>query len=299
MVRLFKLLSWLPLRHLRLVGSLMGLAAWLISPKFRWQMRSNVDQANRWAESKGLALPKDLLRVAVARSGWLVSELPAIWCRPSRWQDLSIRGLADFDAAISKGKGVLILTPHLGAFELGPRLFARHHPISIMYRPANYALMESVLRAFRPSSRITMVPANASGIRHFIRTLRAGGVVGLLPDQVPSLGEGVWAPFLGRPAYTMSLPLRLAQMTGTQLAWATVERAENTWTMSLQLWNSGVDLGSLRSEDDWRLAVEAMNRKIEEFIIQSPADYLWAYNRYRNPRPIGTRSSFAEKVGHQ
>jgi len=156
--------------------------------------------------------------------------------------------------------------------------------MSIMYRPARHALMEKLLQVFRPTSRITMVPARASGVRHFLRVLRSGGVVGLLPDQVPTEGDGVWAPFFGRPAYTMTLPLRLAKMTGAALAWVAVTRVPNGWVMSVEPWRPPFDLAALSGPEDWIMAAGFMNREIERLIIGCPQDYLWAYNRYRSAR---------------
>jgi KDO2-lipid IV(A) lauroyltransferase len=199
-----------------------------------------------------------------------------------------IVGIENIDSLLAQGRGLIILTPHLGAFELGPRLFARHHPISIMYRPARHPRMEAVLRAFRPSSRIKTVPANGTGVRHFVRTLRSGGVVGLLPDQVPSAGEGVWAPFFGKPAYTMTLPLRLAHMTGAPIVWALVKRVPGNWSMSMHGWQPGMDPSQAIAAEDWVSAAGLMNQQVEALVMLAPQDYLWTYNRYRMPRPAET-----------
>jgi len=229
--------------------------------------------------------PKRLCLSAISRSGWLITELPIIWARPAHWEKIEIVGIKKIDSLLAQGRGLIILTPHLGAFELGPRLFARHHPISIMYRPARDPRMEAVLQAFRPSSRIKTVPANGAGVRHFVRTLRSGGVVGLLPDQVPSAGEGVWATFFGEPAYTMTLPLRLAHMTGAPIVWALVKRVPGNWSMSMHGWQSEMDPSQAIAAEDWVLAAKRMNQQVEALVTQAPQDYLWAYNRYRVPRP--------------
>jgi len=289
MVRLFKLFSIMPLALLRALGSFLGILVWLSAERSRTAIRDNLDRAKGSVGSNGGHLPNGIQLSAVLRSGWLVTELPIIWARPEKWEGLKIEGLDTIASLLSRGRGLIILTPHMGAFELAPRLFARHHPITVMYRPARHQLMEKTLQTFRPSNRIHMVPANSSGIRHFLRTLRSGGIVGLLPDQVPSLGEGVWAPFFGEPAYTMTLPIRLAQMTNAPIAWAVVERIGGGWTMSMYEWAVEMDFMRLHSHEDWLAAARLMNREIEALVLRSPRDYLWAYERYRHPRPAETR----------
>ena len=285
MVRLFKLFALFPLGALRGMGSLLGLVVLAFSSRTRRMVAANIAQAQKGAIGRGLELPSNLAWHAALRSGWLVTELPAIWCRPDRWKDLVIDGGDQMSELLSRQKGLIVLTPHLGAFELAPRLIARHHPLSIMYRPARHASMEVLLQAFRPSQKIQMVPARASGIRHFLRTLKSGGVVGLLPDQVPVDGEGVWAPFFDSPAYTMTLPLRLAQKTGAPLAWVVVHRVRSGWAMSVRHWALPFELDALQSPEDWAMAAHCMNREIEQLILGAPEDYLWTYNRYRRPRP--------------
>ena len=108
--------------------------------------------------------------------------------------------------------------------------------------------------------------------------------MGLLPDQVPVAGEGVWAPFFDAPAYTMTLPLRLAQKTGAPLAWVVVRRVPSGWAMSVRQWTLPFELDALQSPEDWAMAAQCMNQDIEQLILSAPEDYLWTYNRYRQPR---------------
>ena len=284
MVRLFKWLSYLPLPIMRGLGGLLGLSVWLLSKRSRKQLLGNLAKARAWANTKGVHMPESITLTATLRSGWLVTELPTIWARPAHWETLEIEGIENAEALLSQGKGLITLTPHLGAFELGPRLFAQRHPISIMYRQARHPGLERILQEFRPSSRIQMVPANSKGIRSLVRILRSGGIVGLLPDQVPSVGEGVWAPFFGEPAYTMTLPLRLARMTGAPIIWGLVRRAPGTWSVSMHGWQAETDPSQAIALGDWALAAELMNKQIEALVMRTPEDYLWTYNRYRRPR---------------
>jgi KDO2-lipid IV(A) lauroyltransferase len=99
---------------------------------------------------------------------------------------------------------------------------------------------------------------------------------------VPSKGEG-WADFFGRPAYTMTLPLRLAQNTGAAIVWALAIRTQHGWHLDLSLWN--VDLQSNDATLDG--LTDQMNKALEAQIARAPEQYLWAYNRYKIPKGAG------------
>ncbi len=118
---------------------------------------------------------------------------------------------------------MILVAPHLGSWEMcgqaiGERFLAAYGPITALFRPARKKWMADLIAAgSRDRPGLQTLPTNNSGVRGLIRTLRGGGYTGILPDQVPPLGQGVWAPFLGRPAYTMTLLPRLAQQTGAGL----------------------------------------------------------------------------------
>jgi KDO2-lipid IV(A) lauroyltransferase len=197
---------------------------------------------------------------------------------------MTVEGWDLVQALLSKGQGLIVLTPHLGAFELGARAFARRHPITVLYRPSPSPTMERLLQRFRPADQLTAVPANGQGVRALLRTLKSAGVIGILPDQVPSQGEGVWVNFFGRPAYTMSLPIRLAQATGAPLVWVLAVRRPGGWSFVFKPWQS---LKPGPVDDPSRLAfdLQAMNHQLEDLIALAPEQYLWGYNRYRGRPP--------------
>jgi KDO2-lipid IV(A) lauroyltransferase len=295
--RIIKWASVLPLGLARGVGRFLGLAAWLFSSKYRRRFQDNwrLARPRFQAKAKGLSMFR-----ALTQAGCLASELPLIWGRPSTTERMTIEGWEMVEALLAKGKGLIVLTPHLGAFELGARAFARRHPITVLYRPSPSPAMERLLQKFRPADNLTAVPANGLGVRALLRTLKSAGVVGILPDQVPSQGEGVWADFFGKPAYTMTLPVRLAQATDAPLIWVLAIRRPGGWSLVFKPWRV-VEANEV-SEDaedgkpfvnsnpsvngsDVAQAVQAMNHQLEALIALEPEQYLWGYNRYRGRRP--------------
>jgi KDO2-lipid IV(A) lauroyltransferase len=280
MQTLFKFLSFWPLWSLRALGVSLGWMVWALSARYRRQLDLSLKTALLSESARRAGLSQSafgrLRRASIAQAGLLVSELPRIWCNPKSTERVQTIGLDLAQSAVAAGRGLVFLTPHLGAFELAPRLLARDVcPMTVLYRPARKPSMERLLRAFRPASGVRAVPANASGVRQLLKTLRAGEAIGMLPDQVPTAGDGVWSTTWGQPAYTMSLPLRLAQATGAAIFWVVVVRVSSGWEMRVTPWVP--ESQSLEEQ------VNEMNQRCEQEIWRAPSQYLWAYNRHKTP----------------
>jgi len=254
----------LPLAVARLAGSIAGLAAYAGSSRYRRKVDSNLVQA-------GLAGRGLRWRVA-AQSGQTLAELPCIWrLTPGQLAErVATRGYELIAKAHAEGRGILFLTPHLGAFDLAARYYAASHPITVMYRPPRRAILGPLIERARNSAAMRAVPASLAGVRAMIRALRAGEAVGLLPDQVPTGGEGQWAEFFGRPAYTMTLPGRLAAGARVQVLLARAERVRGGWRLTIEPLEGGAD-------------PQALNAAMERLIRACPEQYLWGYSRYRAP----------------
>ena len=211
----------------------------------------------------------------------MVTELPRLWMGAAvacEWAND-----ACVDRAYASGKGVVFLTPHLGCFEitaqgLAQRYGARFGPLTVLYRPARQPWLARLMLQARNRPGLNTAATNLAGVRQMLRALRNGHAVGLLPDQVPPDGMGLWTPFFGRDAYTMTLSARLAQQTG-----ATV----------LLLWGERLSLGhgyrlhfrelEQPLADALDAAVRQINQEMERLIRECPAQYLWGYARYKQP----------------
>ncbi len=101
---------------------------------------------------------------------------------------------------------------------------AAHGPITVLFRPARQAWLRAVVAHARQRPGLATAPTTLAGVKQMLKALKAGQAIGLLPDQVPPQGMGLWSPFFGQPAYTMTLAARLVQQTGAQLLLAWGER---------------------------------------------------------------------------
>lgn len=285
MTVVFKWFARLPLWLARGVGLVLGWMIWLASPRYRQMTRSNWDQACRSGALgtslvAGSASARKALRDAIGHAGLIAAELPKIWCDKRAVHRVRVSGYDEVRSLAQSGRGIIFLTPHLGAFELSSRWYAQRAPITVLYRPARNKAFRGLMETLRPMPNMATAPANASGVRQLIRALRNGEAVGMLPDQAPSHGEGVWAPFFGKPAYTMTLPLRLAQASDAALVWALTVRTARGWHIQFAPW---LDAPSLEETSPERAAA-AMNAALESWIAKAPEQYLWAYHRYKVPR---------------
>jgi Kdo2-lipid IVA lauroyltransferase/acyltransferase len=289
MSRMFFLLARWPLGVLHPLGSLMGWLAYALSPSYRRRLAAHASAAGlsrrqRWQ--------------AVGHAGKMVAEVPRLWGRPHdqlmgdrvRWT-----GAEHIDQALAEGKGMLILTPHLGCFEMVAQGYAErygaHKPITALYRPSKQAWLAELMVHSRNRPGMQASPATLAGVRQMLRALKKGETVGLLPDQVPPEGMGAWAPFFGRPAYTMTMAAKLVAQTGAaavmvrgeRLGWWQRRRLGADYVVHAERVSPEVE-ALLAGADDPAKSSAAINRLMEHMIMQSPEQYLWGYNRYKGPR---------------
>jgi KDO2-lipid IV(A) lauroyltransferase len=278
MLWLFRFFSRWPLPVLHLLGAGLGWGVWLVSARYRAQFRANVAQAG---------LPFAAARPAIAEAGRFVGELPKLWMRPrsqSCLGNVRVEGQAQAEQAFAQGRGVIFFGPHCGSFELGPQALAElYGPLTAIYRPARKAWLARLESIARDRQNLTVVLASLSGIRLMHKALKANQAVAMLTDQVPPEGWGVWAPFFGKPAYTMTLAARLALQTGAVLLPVSCERLPRGRGYFLKIWPAvtGLDAGE---KGDLLQAVTRINQAIEAIVLSQPGQYLWAYARYKTPR---------------
>ena len=286
---LFRFFSLWPLAALHALGGLLGWLVWALSPRYRAQFRAHVAQAG---------LPFEVARPAIAEAGRFVAELPKLWLRPpgeSCLGNVRVEGQSHATEGFARGKGVIFFGPHCGSFELGPQALAElYGPITAIYRPARKPWLARLERLARDRPNLTVMPASLSGIRQMHRTLKSNHAVALLTDQVPPEGLGVWAPFFGRPAYTMTLAARLALQSGAALLPVSCERLPRGRGYWLKIWPpvAGLDTRGttdVSREADMLRAVTLINQAIEAIVLSQPGQYLWGYARYKTPRHEASR----------
>lgn len=231
------------------------------------------------------ALHHDILRTTAHQ----LLETLRFWTRPHARNLTLIReqvGVDLFNEAIASGNGLIVAAPHYGNWELLNQWLAAHTELAILYRPPDSRIGEAFLRRVRASddsaARVIQVRAEGPGIRQLFKLLKAGGVVGILPDQQPKAGDGVFAPFFGQQALTMTLLARLAERTGATVLFGYCERIGPGPAFALRFEAAPDDI----ADNDAEVAATALNAAVERIARRDMAQYQWTYKRYRR-RPPG------------
>lgn len=284
--RIFGLAGRLPLSIAHALGAMIGLVATLCPNRMRAVTRRNLE----------LCFPqlspherRRLERQSLIETGKTLCEAPIFW-RKSRQTVLDLvretPGIAAVHRAHAEERGIILLTPHFGAWELGGLYCSSQWPMTILYKPPKQAALDAPIREGRARFGAAVVPTDSSGVRALLRGLKNAEAVGILPDQEPTEGEGVFAPFLGHPALTMTLPMRLlARTRGERQArvFLTItERLPHARGFRQHFMPAEDDIYS----DDMQLATAALNRGVEACLHVAPQQYQWSYKRFRQ-RPEG------------
>ncbi len=198
----------------------------------------------------------------------------------------SVHGAELLDAALASGRGLIIAAPHYGNWELLSQWLAARAPLTLLYRPPERAAGEAFLRRVRGRSNIRQLPAEGTAMRGLFKALAAGGMIGILPDQQPKAGDGVFAPFFGLDALSMTLLPRLAQRTGAIVLFAIAERRAQTDADGALF-----DVHLFASPDalhdaDVHVAVAALNAGVQTIAERDLAQYQWTYKRFSR-QPAG------------
>lgn len=278
------LAGWLARRPLatqsRLGGALGRLM--LLSGGMRNRLRTYLAQAGYGG--------RITLTQAAAGIGRMAVETAGLWRTPDAVVLARLKVVDGWDAVLAAHeakRGVIFLTPHMATFEIASLFIGSQMPLTVMFRPPRVAWAGPMMRAGRDRMQIKSEPAEMSGIRAMLKALRRGDAIGLLPDQVPDPGkggEGVWAPFFGRPAYTMTLVQKLAKTTGALVVMVGCVRLRDAAGYRI------VFTPLAPFSDDVVTAAGELNAAVEAAIAIAPEQFLWSYNRYKAHAGAGAPS---------
>jgi Kdo2-lipid IVA lauroyltransferase/acyltransferase len=278
---LFRLFGALPLALNHLIGAFVGWSAGVLSARHR---RTTQENFNRYALMAGGSADASLLAAAFREQGKGLTELAIAWTASIERLNKLFAPCDSWhhvEAAKQAGKSIIFVSPHLGCFDIAGRYVASRLPITALYRPPKQTWLQPIMESGRARGGAVTAPADASGVRALLKTLKQHGNIMILPDQVPAAergGEGVWAPFLGRPAYTMTLLPRLANTSESAVIFFFAERLTRGRGYRMHF----VPLEAPYAQDKLAAATQT-NDMVKQLIDIAPAQYLWGYNRFKQP----------------
>ena len=226
-------------------------------------------------EAERTVLHREVLRSTALQA----IETLRLWTQP-RDRNLARlterHGEALYDAALAAGKGVIVAAPHYGNWELLNQWLASRGPIAIVYKAPDEEVGDAFLQLVRGGDNVQQVRAEGTAVRQLFKVLKDGGATGILPDQQPKAGDGVFAPFFGVEALTMTLVNRLAERTGATVLYGWCERIGPGMEFALHIEATSPAV----ADPDPRTAATALNAGIERIARRDPAQYQWTYKRY-------------------
>jgi KDO2-lipid IV(A) lauroyltransferase len=282
--------AYLPLPVIHGIGVCIGWGLLLVPNRSR--QTSEINIALCWPELSSRE-QRTLLRNSLKETGKTIIETSALWLRSGKSALRLIRqvdGNELVEQAIAKGKGAILATPHLGAWEAAGLYGSEQFKISCLYRPLKIQELETLVQASRSRLGGKYVPATGKGVRALYKALEQGGAVAMLPDQEPKAGTGIFAPFFGIPAYSMVFLAKLAARTESPIIFAWCERLS---------WGRGYHLhframSGVGQSNDFNTTVAAVNQATENCVRECPEQYQWSYRRFKT-RPDGEASFYKKK----
>ena len=275
-IGLLWLAAHLPASLIKITGSALGMLLYRIVPSRRHIARINLKQAYPDLTDKEI----DTLNKNSFKSlGISVFEMGVAWFKKS--SDLkkicTIEGKQHLDAAMSKNKGVILLTGHFTTLEIGGSLIGTYlKEYNAIFKKAHNPLFNALMVHYR-SKRIRNGLIDTKNVREFIRALKNGHSIWFAPDQDFSDQDIVFTPFLGGTASTLTATAKMAKITGAAVVPFYPVRLDNGKGYKLIVLPALDNFPSDNIEDDSAL----VNKTIENMVYDCPEQYLWSHKRFK------------------
>lgn len=279
---LLRVVGWLPLGRAQRIGRWIGLLLWKVPTKAREVTDINLRIC--LPELSGQERER-MAQASLVQTGQTMLEVPLMWEWPvQKCLDLvkETEGLELIDEAMAGGKGLILLAPHLGNWELAGLFFSSRYKMAALYSPPNMPEFEDYMIKVRGRLGSELVRGDRRGLARLAAILREGGVAGILPDQSPRGKGNAFAPFFGMEVKTMTLVSKLIQRTEANVLITYAERLPDAQGFRIVVKRTDDGLG----DKDAVAATTAMNRSIERCVLDIPEQYQWEYKRLRH-RPPG------------
>jgi KDO2-lipid IV(A) lauroyltransferase len=274
----------LPLSWQRAIGRGLGRVAWWLDMRETRIARRNLELLA--PELDAVERERRVLEILRATGSNLMETL-RVWTH-GRTDNLAlvraVHGREKLEAALAQGRGAIVAAPHFGNWELLVEYMASQAPMSLVYRVPEKPAGDEFLRLARAGPDLTMVPAESGAMRPLFRALKANEIAGITTDQQPKLGAGVFAPFFGRQALTMTLVPKLAERSGAPVLVSWAEPVPGGFDVYIE------DAPAAVADADVEVAAAAMNAAVEAVARRRMEWYQWTYKRF-SKRPKGSGES--------
>lgn len=281
---LLQLCAWLPLPLVHGFANVLGILLTVLPGRMRQTTRQNLQLC--FPELTDQELSR-LTAQSLRETAKTALEMGKCWLLPVDKVLALVReveGEECLEQARNEGKGVIILAPHLGNWEVIGYYLTEKSPTTFMYQPPKNRYFDRLIKASRSRGKASLAPTNRQGVAQLLQTLKKGQMVGLLPDQEPPPEGGEFASFFGVPALTMTLVSRLVERTGARVVIGFADRLPAGRGFRLKLRPAD----PMIYDPVLARSVEGLNRSVESCVREAISQYQWEYKRFKR-RPDGSR----------
>jgi KDO2-lipid IV(A) lauroyltransferase len=279
---LMQVCAWLPLSWARALGRGVAVLYWPLAGRNRKVTERNIQLA---FPELSEAEQQQLCRRSLAATLELATEMGHVWLRPWEYVQslmLSVQGDELIRAAQTEGRGVIVLAPHLGNWEILGLHLATLGSIVSLYEPPKLQQLGGMIEAARQRSGATLVPTNSRGLVKLLKSVKAGHISGILPDQAPGeLNSGENSPFMGVPCFTGTLASNMIRRTGALAVFGFARRVPGGFELHYEPAEQAI------YSEDSSVSLAALNRGVEQCVRQCVEQYQWEYKRFRVRPRVG------------
>lgn len=268
-------MSLFSLKWCRKIGKLLGYCAYLANSRLYKTSLTNLEIC---FPHLNLQERKALARLSLMHTGMMLAECGPVWLWPVEkvMREINeIEGAELIQDARDLGKGVLLIGPHHGNWELMGLYLSTLGDCSQLYQAPKHKDLDDLLYIARSRGSAKMYPANTKGVVAVLGALKQGEMVGILPDQIPGPNAGEFSPFFNNDAYTMTLIPRLIQKTGAKAFLTYAKRTDKGFKVVIK------EADSLIYAEHMPDCLVGLNKTVELAIEDAPEQYQWEYKRFR------------------
>ena len=280
-----KSLSLLSIRTSHNIGGLIGKLLYNFPNKIKFITNINLKKC---FPNNSKQQHKKLLKETLKQTGKSFFESPILWfsdiCK-IRASITNITGEDKLELEHKKGKGIIVIIPHFGAWEMLSLVISHKHPTTTLYKPLKLKGLEEKIVNARSRLGNTLVPTTPQGVKKVYAALKRGEIIAILADQDPGSYGGVFSNFYGVPALTTTLVSKLAQKTHAPIFKLLSKRVDSGFEIIWEQACEPID------NEDLQKSVDALNQALESCINHDITQYQWSYKRFKT-RPEGEKGFY-------
>ena len=289
MIAMIRFMGLLPLGVAQSLGRLLGESLWRRRTRSREVARVNLRLTHPHLTE---AQQADMLHSTLLHNGMVATEIGGLWGSSQARRLSMVKEVHNeqlLTEALADERGLLLLAPHIGNWEIVNYFLSERCPMTVMFKPAKNPVFDGWMRAQREATGSVLVPTTPAGVKALFRTLQKGGVAGFLPDQEPEQRSGVTVPFMNWPTLTPRMPFELLQRTKARALMVFSVRLPNAEGFAIHFLEPDEGIYS----SDATESVAALNRSVEAVVATAPEQYQWTYKRFKR-QPEGMPNPYKE-----